>query len=328
MALVAAATVAAGTVGAAWLAAAGGMRAPGAGDLVAEPVPGAGAPARVAVAPGAVFTLEPATRVLRGFSAMTGAPLGPQARPGAAGDLAADLAATSAAVWVALRRDGAGLLVRVPREGGGGARVVAVPGLPPERVVAGPGVVWVLGSGRVASVPVGGRGAGRAWRRAVPGALALAWGYGSVWVLARERTGRGPGASLVLRLDPEDGRVVGRRRAPGAGTAIAVGGGRLWVGNGCPGGWLSAPVGPGPSRCGASARGVADVAAGPGATWAADADGRAVLRLGVRRASERVRLPVRPEAVAAGAGSAWAVSRRGGLYRVGPPGSSPDPARR
>jgi hypothetical protein len=108
------------------------------------------------------------------------------------------------------------------------------------------------------------------------------------------------------------------RAVPGAATAVAVGGGAVWVAGGCPAGIVRAPIGAGPARCLRTGGGVADVAVGAGAVWALDADGRRLLRLapGTGAAHGVARLPGRPLALATGAGAVAVLLAGGRIVRV------------
>jgi len=283
----------------------------GAQRLTATEVADAGRPTRAAAAAGRLWAVELASRRLHEIDLARGEPVRPPRRLGSAGDLATDVAATAEGAWVALARTGTGWIVRVDA-GTGRRRVLGTGDVSPSRIAPLPRAVAAVGDGRVAVL--GTRG-GRRWARSLPGALDVATGYGSVWTLATAPQAGG----LVTRWDPATGRVVGRRAIPGAATAIAVGHGAVWVANGCAGGVLRAPVGPGPATCLAAAAGATDVAVETG-VWVADGDGARLLRL--EPASGRVvasaRTGSRPTALATGADAVWALSGGGPLLRVQP----------
>jgi hypothetical protein len=108
------------------------------------------------------------------------------------------------------------------------------------------------------------------------------------------------------------------RAVPGAATAVAVGAGAVWVAGGCPAGVVRAPIGAGPATCVRTGGGVADVAVGPGAAWALDADGRRLLRLAPATGDvvAVAPLPGRPIALATGAGAVAVLVAGGRIVRV------------
>jgi hypothetical protein len=267
--------------------------------------PGAG---EVVVAGGAVSTLGLISRRMQSFPADGLAAAGPGRLVGAHDDLTVAMAAAgpaSAARWVAVRRSGAGLLVRVDARGAV-SRVVSTGDLAPRRIAVLPGRVVVMGDSRVAGVPTG---TAPAWSRALPSAVDVAVGYQSVWTLSRL-----PGArSLLARREPATGRVTGRRTVPTAATRLAVGLGAVWIANGCANGVLRAPVGGGAGTCVRVGRDPADVAVGAGAAWAADASGGRIVEMegDTARIVRTWALDGRPSAVDA-AGDVVAVVSRGG----------------
>jgi hypothetical protein len=244
---------------------------------------------------------------------------GPGRVVGADGDLAVAVAApgpASGAVWVAVRRSGAGLLVRVG-EGGAVSRVISTGDLAPRRIAALPGRVFAVGDNRIAGVPTG---AGRPWSRALPSAVDVGVGYRSVWTLSRL-----PGArSLVARRDPATGRVTGRRILSAGATRLAVGLGAVWVANGCENGVLRAPVGGGAGACVRVGKGPADVTVGGGAAWAADASAGRIVEMdgATARIVRTWAVDGRPAAVAA-SGDVVAVVTRGGRAFALAPGELP-----
>lgn len=279
--------------------------------------PGLGA-ASLAAGAGTVWAVGLRDRRVRPIAPVAGAPA-TDAVVGAAGDLAMALATGRGVVWVALQRAGAGAVVGV--EPGGGRRVRATGDLLPEALAVLPARVVVVGENRVAALPLR---AGRGWAHPSPGAIDVEAGYGSVWVLSRGDGGR----SLVTRRDPATGRVVGRRGAPAAATAIAVGLGAVWVANGCPNGVLRAPVGPGPATCVRVGKGPADVAVGAGSAWAADGAGRRVVQLDARNGVivRAWAMPRPPASLAVGGTGVVALTRGGQALLLR--GSAPaDPAR-
>jgi hypothetical protein len=280
-----------------------------------------GAPGRratsVATDGGTIWTIGLLERRLRGLSAASAEPI---VTPpvGASGDLATTLATADGAVWVALKRAGTGAVVRVDPDGG--RRVYSTGDLLPDHIVVLPARIVVLNANRLASIPT--RGA-RRWSQPSPGAIDVDVGYGSIWVLSRIAGGR----SLITRRDLATGRVVGRRGAPAAATAIAVGLGAVWVANGCPNGVLRAPAGPGPATCVRVGKGPADIAVGGGSAWAADAARRRVVELdGATGAMVRAWVtPDPPASLAVGARGVVALTRRGDtllLRDTEPPGSA------
>jgi hypothetical protein len=150
--------------------------------------------------------------------------------------------------------------------------------------------------------------------RALPDAVDVASGYGSVWSLSRLPNGR----SLVTRREPGTGRVVGRRVVPAAATAIDVGLGAVWIANGCVDGVLRAPVGPGAGMCTPMGKGAADVVVGRGSAWAADSAGARVAELDAATGSvlRTWEVPGRPAAVAVAGNSVVTLTRRGDLFRL------------
>ncbi len=265
--------------------------------------------ASVAGGGGTIWTLGLRDRRLAAFPA-SGADAATTLTVGAAGDLATAVATGDGAVWVALQRSGNGLVVRV---GADGSRIVRRTGdLLPERIAVLPARVVAIGGDRVTGVPTG---SGRPWSRVAPGAIDVAAGYGSVWVLSRQDGGRG----LVTRRDPTTGRVTGRRAAPAGPTAIAVGLGAVWVANGCPDGVLRAPVGPGPGVCARVGKGPVDIAVGGGSAWAADAAGRNVVELDAATGAVigSWLTPGRPAALAVTGEQVVAVTQSGTALRLG-----------
>jgi hypothetical protein len=283
----------------------------GAQRLTATEVAGVGRPTAAAAAAGRLWAVELASRRLHEIDAARGEPVRPPRQLGSAGALATDVAATAGGAWVAIARSGTGWIVRVDAAGGR-RRVIGTGDVPPSRIAALPGAVALIGDGRVAALGVRG---GRRWARPLPGALDVAAGYGSVWTLATAPQGGG----LVTRLEPATGRVVGRRAISGAATALAVGQGAVWVANGCAGGVLRAPVGPGPASCLPVADGATGVAVGAGGVWVADGDGARLLRLepGSGNVAAVAWTGTRPTAVATGSGAVWGLSGGGPLLRVG-----------
>lgn len=169
----------------------------------------------------------------------------------------------------------------------------------------------VVGENSVSALAIG---AGGSWSRALPDAVNVAVGYGSVWTLSRL-----PGArSLVVRHDPRSGRVTGRRVATAGAAAIAVGAGAVWVANGCTNGILRVPVGPGPGSCIRVGKGPSDVAVGAGAVWGADAAGSRIVRLDAATGSIAASwaAPGRPATIAAAGSSVVAATRRGDVFRL------------
>lgn len=306
----------------------------GAGE--GEPAPAApevraitvgGAPSQIAVAGGLVWTLDLTERRLTAIAPQSGQVVR-RVRIGARDDLATALGAGAGRVWVSLARpDRPSLLSRIT-PATGAARHTRLGSGAPGDIAVGPDAVWLLGEGGLDRVQHGapaGRARPEPARAVVSGATDVASGYGSTWVLRRaaagERGGEGAARAVVERVDQTSGEVVGRRAVPGAATAVATGLGAVWIANGCGGGWVRAPVGAGPAVCTRSGGGIADIAVGDGAVWGADRDDSAVLRIDPRTGAvaERIPLPNRPSAVTVGAGAAWAVSRRGVVYRIGPP---------
>lgn len=262
----------------------------------------------------AAWTVGLRDRLLRATPPATGGttPGVPQ-RVGSAGDLAVQVAVGQGAVWVALQQGGRGAVVRVD-PGGGPRRVFPTGDQVPERITVLPARVVVVGDSRIAAVPTGGT---PGWSRALPDAVDVAGGYGSVWAVSRL-----PGArSLVTRREPGTGKVVGRRVVPAAATAIDVGLGAVWVANGCADGVLRVPVGPGAGTCTPMGKGAADVTVGGGSAWAADAAGARVAELDAASGSV-VRawdVPGRPATVAVADGSVVTLTRGGDLFLLADP---------
>ena len=285
----------------------GGVRS--GAEAVALATPAAG-PAVIAAGRESVWTVGVGSRLVRALPPDGSDPTGPSRRLGSEGDLPVAAAPDGSSLWVALRRSGAGLLVRVAPSLKV-ARVMGIGDVLPLRIVALPGRVVVLGESRLTGLPARG---GRSWSRALPFGVDVAAGYGSVWTLSRAEAAR----SLISRRDPATGRIVGRRVSGAGGTAIAVGLGAVWVANGCDNGVLRAPVGAGPATCTRVGKGPADVAVGRGAAWVADAAGQRIVELDPATGAIVRIWPVagRPASIVAGRAGVFATIRGGGVVRV------------
>ncbi len=282
-------------------------------EAVALATPAA-APVVIAAGRESVWTVGVGSRLVRALPPDGSDPTGPSRRIGSEGDLPVATTPDGSSLWVALRRSGAGLLVRVGPSLKV-ARVVGIGDVLPLRIVAPPGRVVVLGESRLVGVPQGG---GRTWSRPLPFGIDVAAGYGSAWTLSRAEGAR----SLISRHDLATGRVVGRRVSGAGGTAIAVGLGAVWVANGCDNGVLRAPVGAGPATCTRVGKGPADVAVGRGAAWAADAAGQRIVELDPATGAIVGSWPVagRPASIVAGPSGVFATTRGGGAVGL-PPGA-------
>lgn len=276
-----------------------------------------GAPGEVVFAGGQVWTLDLASRRLRAFDPDSGELL-QSTVVGEPGFFGTDLAVGAGRVWVSLgSRQEPSVLARVNPQNGE-VRLTRLDRSVPQEIVVGPEAVWLLGRDRLARV--GHRPGGRVRPnsvRSLAGAKDVASGYGSTWVVRSDARSE-DGGSVLVRIEQSSGEVEGRRRAPGSATSLAVGFGAVWIANGCAGGVVRAPVGPGPARCRGAGEGITAIAIGGGSLWAADYDGSALLRLDPTSGAATARVPLgaRPDDLAIGGGAVWAVSRRGLLYRA------------
>lgn len=277
---------------------------------IARPLGPPGVATSVALDPRTAWTVSLRDRLVRSVPLAADGPPGESRLVGSAGDLPAHVTVGQGAVWVALRQEGRGAVVRLERQGGA-RRVLSTGDQVPDRIVVLPARVVMVGDSRIAAVPTG---RSRGWSHALPDAVDVASGYGSVWSLSRLPNAR----SLVARRDPATGRVTGRRVVPAAATAIDVGLGAVWVANGCADGVLRAPVGPGPATCTPMGKGAADVAVGGGSAWAADAARTRVVELdGVTGSVVQTwEVPGRPTAVAVAGDSAVTLTQAGRLFRL------------
>ena len=295
-------------------------------DRVASFIESVDAPSNIAVGEGAVWVMSADDRTISRIDPRTMAVTGTITARGRPSDIAAGLGW----LWVG--------------NGGGGLAGAASVGI--ARVDPRTGAVTHVA--RLPDIQKGVRGATFNW-----GFANIAIGDGAVWALAPDQT--------IARIDPKTGRVVARVRVvadrvaagdagvwalagssvipidprtnrPGraiklttpAPTAIAVGGGKVWVTAQQEG--VVWKIDPGPSPVATTIGvgvGVTYIAYGAGALWTANYLDSTVSRIDPKT-NEVTHIPVNAaQALAAGAGSAW-VSSAGGAKPGTLPASSCD----
>jgi ABC-type branched-subunit amino acid transport system substrate-binding protein/DNA-binding beta-propeller fold protein YncE len=285
------------------------------GDRVGSFIDFGTAPSNVAVGEGAVWVLSSEDRTLSRIDPATKAVTARLSTRG----IATDIAAGAGAVWIGNGGGpyGGNITVSISRMDPRTGRVTHTAKLPNgtagsysapfnwgfANIAIGAGAVWAKDpdntiaridprTGRVvATIPVEAHG--------------IAAGREGVWIL------RG---SDVVRIDPRTNRL-GQSITLGtpAPTAIAVGGGKVWVSAEQEGVVWRVDPGPSPlTRTIDVGAGVSYIAYGAGSVWAANFVNGTVSRIDPRTNRVTGRIPVGgAQALAAGAGSAW-ISSAGG----------------
>jgi ABC-type branched-subunit amino acid transport system substrate-binding protein len=296
---------------------------PGGGRFAAF-VGTAAAPSNIAVGDGAVWLADGEQQTLSRVDPETKKVTMTHTVPG----VPTDLAAGDGAVWLGTgagyggnwttsvsridpRTGATTYLAVLPRSARGGSILYQNVGLP--QIAVGAGAVWATGGGAVARLdPLTGRLAATV----AADASRLAAGDAGVWFLS------GYDARVVTRIDPRTNRPAQRIRiGDSVLSGIAVGAGSVWVSSEQDGVvWRISPGStPEPIEVGS---GVTYVAYGDGALWTGNYVDGTVSRIDPTTNRVVGKVPIGAvQALAAGAGSAWA-STAGATQ----PGTLPSPA--
>ena len=262
-------------------------------------------------------------------------------RPFGTGSIPLEVAATPDALWL-LAADAAeangpfagspALLSRIDPDTGGVSQSTPMTPraglglrLPPGLVAVSREAVWAIGrKGRLLRLD---RQSGATRTAPRLKAVFVAAGADQVWVVAETRTER---QSNLLRLDPDDGRVIDRVRVQWASAAsLAIGAGAVWVTD--PYAGLVWRIDLGPQAMQQSVQvdlGVDSVTADTRSVWAANSVTGTVSRIdpATKRVIATVSLGGTPRSVALGAGRVWVAVAGGDRAAAGlPPGASVRP---